>query len=157
MKNIIHYFTLLSFVLILFVGCKSNPLGVVPVNGTVLLDGQPIECVQVTFSSLSGNGVTAIGTTDAQGHFVLTTTGAEFGTEAIPGKYTPTFSKTVYINPDENKVPNENYLSEEPSNVRPVAVEMILEKYAQSNTSGIEPVTVQKNDKNIFNFELKSK
>ncbi|MDR1270426.1 MAG: hypothetical protein LBK82_12965 [Planctomycetaceae bacterium] len=157
MKNIINYFTLLSFVLILLAGCKSNPLGVVPVNGTVLLDGQPIEGVQVTFSSLSGNGVTAIGTTDAQGRFVLTTTGADFGSGAIPGEYAPTFSKTVYNFPDGDKVPSENYLSEKPSNVRPVAVEMIPARYAQSKTSGIESITVQKNGKNIFNFELKSK
>jgi len=62
-------------------GCGS---GLVPVEGTVLLDGQPLADAQVLFLPKSG-GRPAAGKTDAQGKFKLMTDRPDDG--AQPGEY----------------------------------------------------------------------
>jgi hypothetical protein len=150
-----HFYLLL--ILFLAAGCGGNPLGTVKVSGTVSVDDQPMEGVMVTFSSLSGDGVTAVGTTGSDGSFTLTTTGADFGSGAIPGQYAPIFSKTVYNNPNAGAAPSDDYLNNPGVSPPPVAVDLIPSKYANPATSGIEPVTVEKSGKNHFEFKLSSK
>jgi hypothetical protein len=62
-------------------GC-SGGLALIPVEGTVTLDGQPVEGASVLFEP-KGGGKPATGTTDAAGKFVLTT--IEPGDGAVPG------------------------------------------------------------------------
>jgi hypothetical protein len=64
-----------------WLGCGGG-LRLVPVEGTVTLDGQPLEAAAVLFEP-DGGGKPATGTTDAAGNFVLTT--IETGDGAVPG------------------------------------------------------------------------
>jgi hypothetical protein len=82
---------------ILLSGCGSEP-PVVPVTGTVHVDGKPTEKVLVNFypadSSPQHFGVRhAIGITDAQGKFKLICSGGLEGIAA--GNYKVTFSRPV--------------------------------------------------------------
>jgi hypothetical protein len=136
------------------VGCNNNPLGVVYVEGVVQVDGLPVEGVMVMFSSTTGNGVTAVGTTEKDGSFVLTTAGAKFGSGIMPGQYAPTFSKNEYKPAKEEKqVLDYTPMVGEPYKM----IELIPSKYGDPTASGFEPVTVEKNKKNVFSFEIKTK
>ncbi|MDR1479481.1 MAG: hypothetical protein LBJ00_11135, partial [Planctomycetaceae bacterium] len=44
-----------------------------------------------------------------------------------------------------------------PSGAMNQETHLIPEKYSQAKTSGLEPVTVEQNGKNVFNFNLESK
>jgi hypothetical protein len=71
-------------------GCSQGdarmpePLSVVPARGVVTYRGQPVRDAAVSFQSLDGK-VSASGTTDGVGSFVLSTYGQEDG--APPGRY----------------------------------------------------------------------
>ena len=57
-------------ILALLLGCNNSPL--VSIEGTVTLDGKPLEDAGIMFQPDAG-GVPATGTSDAQGKFTLTT------------------------------------------------------------------------------------
>jgi hypothetical protein len=63
-------------------GAKNKP---VPVNGSVTLDGRPIEGAMVTFAPDGGGGREATAITDKEGAFQLTTFKPNDG--ALPGSY----------------------------------------------------------------------
>jgi len=69
------------FAALALAGCGS---GLIPVEGTVLLDGQPLPEAQVLFLPKSG-GRPAAGKTNAEGKFKLTTDKSDDG--AKPGEY----------------------------------------------------------------------
>jgi hypothetical protein len=79
--------TVFSGVLLLaFSGCDSGPK-ILPVEGTVQLDGKPLDKILVEFLPTS-EGPRSFGETDSQGHFKLTTddgkrTGASVGTHKV--------------------------------------------------------------------------
>ena len=82
-----------------FGGCskgKVAPEGLVPVTGTVTLDGQPLAGALVTYipTGTQTGVVDAAGETDDQGKFkLLTFEGQEEG--AVPGEYRVVISKLV--------------------------------------------------------------
>jgi hypothetical protein len=76
----------------LVAGCTgSTRKKPVKVEGSVLVDGQPMAGVEVTFSPIDGKGMAAQGRTDAAGNFSLTTYSADDG--AVPGEYKVLVSK----------------------------------------------------------------
>ncbi len=85
-----------TFGLLVFVGCGDGS-GLIPVNGTVTLDGKPLVDAAVGFHADAG-GVPAVGTTDAEGKFTLST--QKPGDGATPGQNAVTVSKQSNLNPD---------------------------------------------------------
>lgn len=82
-------------------GCGGVKL--VPVEGTVKLDGKPVDGATVTFISDDGKW-TAFGTTDSSGHFSLQS-GDKAGT--LPGNYKVTVVKSPNKATEGNLDPNE--------------------------------------------------
>jgi len=82
--------TLAALGLLALVGCGGKP-GPVPVQGTVLLDGKPLEGATVSFVPEGGTGRSASGFTDKDGVFHLMTTNPNDG--AVPGNYRVTVTK----------------------------------------------------------------
>jgi hypothetical protein len=76
------YFTLTSSLLLAGTGCGK----LVKVEGTVLLDGKPLDNAMVVFTPASGQGVPAAGVTASNGIFRLTTYQYADGVER--GEYT---------------------------------------------------------------------
>jgi len=85
-----------AILLPLAVGCNNS---LVPVSGTVRLDGKPLAEAGVVFQPI-GQGAVASGTTDAQGQFHLAT-GSQLG--AAPGEYCVTVSKARVIGVDRDE------------------------------------------------------
>jgi len=75
-------------VLFAFIGCAKSDI--VPVTGTVTLNGQAAENVEVMFNP-KGTGRMATGYTDASGRFKLSTAKPNDG--ATPGEYVVTLGE----------------------------------------------------------------
>ena len=77
--------------LVLLTGCSSAPdLNLVPVEGTVTLDGKPLANKTLMFSPESEGGISAGGSTDGSGKYSLAATvpGAMSDQPGIPpGRY----------------------------------------------------------------------
>jgi len=144
-------FIALTLSLTLFIGCseKENPYGTVHFEGTVTLDGQSIEGVNVTLNPRGGANA-AGGITNDRGKFTVNTSGFA---GATPGEYDVTFTKV--------EIPGQD-LSFEESQAQfggraPTPIYHIPKKYESARTSGIEPITITTDKKqNVFTFELKS-
>jgi len=159
--NIVVFFVV-AIGLTIFQGCTKNPLGTVKVTGKVTLDGTPVEGVTVAFYPKSSTDCReCFGLTNAQGQFVLTVSGAEPGSGAIPGEYgvvltklqkNPSSSSQTAGTPDEQR-------SAVPMNPGPPPppVHLLPAKYADKNKTDIAPVTVENGKKNNFAFELSTK
>lgn len=128
------------------VGCGRKGPTVAPVEGIVTLDGKPVDAAGVLFSPLAG-GPSASGTTDAAGHFRLTTgnlNGATLGKHSV----VITKSESVGVSAEDGDVsgmlsPNWKLVNHLPS------------RYASAEMSGLS-VEVQAED-NVFPFKLSSK
>lgn len=153
MKRSAHLFICLF--LLLAIGCRDkDPYGTIPVSGHVKVDNAPMEGIQVTFCPASGDGMSAVGTTDAKGNFRLSTAGAPLYSGAVPGGYVPTFQK------DETEKFEASSMEEKIQKYgdrQPKRTFVISEKYANTETCGFEPVSVEKSKKNYFNFEISTK
>jgi hypothetical protein len=132
-----------------FSGChQSNHLGTVVVKGTVKVDGQAVEGINVIFVPMSNNGLAAYGQTNTNGNYTLTTAGTNIGEGAVPGEFIPTFTK-VSLEYDQRFVGRLDVVPPPPK-----VTHLIPEKYSLKEKTNITPVTVIKGKKNIFDFEL---
>jgi len=134
---------------LLLYGCgTANPFGTVPVTGTVTLDGAPLDGVTISFRP-SDDGMTAVGMTDVNGNFVLTTPGAPFGTGAVPGSFTVSFSKL-------EPVPVTPMGSSDTGGGMRTPVSLIPTRYNNPQTTGFDPIEVVARGRNHFEFNLES-
>jgi hypothetical protein len=145
-------FLLIVSLVFVFFGCNnSNHLGTVLVNGTVQVDGQAVEGIEVVFSPASGDGLPAYGQTDKDGRYSLTTAGTEIGAGAVPGEFVPVFTK-VSAEHDPRFIGKEDVIPPPPK-----ITHLIPERYSSKTTTDIPAVVVAKGKSNVFNFELSSK
>ena len=141
----------------LLYGCgPTNPFGTVLVTGTVTVDSEPMEGITISFRP-TGDGMSAIGQTDASGNFRLTTPGAPFGTGAVPGSYTVTFEK-VESAPDAGPfgTPDEIGDAWRQAGGPSEPIYHIPRRYGDRNTAGFDPVEVVARGRNHFEFNLES-
>jgi len=139
-------------------GCgPANPYGTVVVTGKVTVDGEPMEGVSISFSPTTSEGMTAYGMTVADGSYQLTTGGAPFGTGAVPGTYTVSFSK---VTPGGEGMSMAEFEAggSRPMTGPPPPVYHIPEKFSDPKTAGFDPVEVKKKaSENNFEFNLVTK
>jgi hypothetical protein len=113
-------------------GCGPRRPETVPVTGTVMLDGSPVERAGVGFHPQFTGGVPATGTTDAEGRFTLRTFQAGDGAMPGPHRVSVSLQKTTGVVPDPDGLSGEIA----PEGLR---VEWIVpEKYSNPETSGLE-------------------
>jgi hypothetical protein len=153
MQHYIHIkYLFLIFVVLVFCACNhDNHLGTVIVRGTVKVDNQPMEGIEVIFSPATGDGLPAYGQTDQNGNYSLTTAGTTIGSGAVPGEFIPTFKK-VLLEHDPRFFGKEDVIPPPPK-----VTHLIPKKYSQKETTDISSVTVLKRKTNIFDFNLSSK
>ena len=162
---------------LLATGCRwggNRPI-VHPVKGRVMLEGQPLEGVGVSFSPVvKGQAVTAFGKTLADGSYTLTSTrGGPLGAGAVAGEYAVMLQKFLEVAPDA--VPpefaaasgdpsrsvqqwfskQETTRIEDEKTVRCVILGLLPEAYGNAETSGLR-VTVKPgtNSGPAFEFDL---
>jgi hypothetical protein len=123
------------------------------VEGTVTLDGTPIEGATITFvPSESGIGKSAYARTDVKGFFQLTAVqGGQSGTGTMIGNYLVAISKDI-----PSREPTDKELADQERGISfeiPI-IPVIPVMYNNAQTSGLTAEVVK--GKNIFNFDLKS-
>ena len=138
---------------LLLYGCgPANPYGTVVVTGTVTVDGEPMEGVTISFVP-SGDGMSAFGLTDVSGNYRLTTAGAPFGTGAVPGTYSVTFTKLEPV-PVTSMADIQSTAGGQLRMSQPV--HLIPQRYSTPATAGFDPVEVVARGRNHFEFNLES-
>lgn len=130
------------------VGCNNNPK-TVTVKGQVLLDGQPLPNVIVTFMPSDGSR-SATATTDEEGRF-YDASSFQKNDGAVPG------SHRVAINPkDPPPMPGMSGDPGSPGGDAATYAPPFPERYTIPANSGLE-AEVEVGGANDFTFELKSK
>ena len=129
------YIVLIFTALVLFCGCGK---GVVPITGTVTLDGSAIEDCRVLFIP-KAEGTASAGVTDKEGKFLLETLETKQRKGILPGGYTATFAWNSPDGMDEYSTIKQPY--------------DIPRHYSME---GI-PVEITREGDKHFNFELSSK
>ncbi|MDR1484521.1 MAG: carboxypeptidase-like regulatory domain-containing protein [Planctomycetaceae bacterium] len=140
-------------------GCSGGGLdGLYPVNGQVLLDGQPVEGANVFFAPVkkTTKSRSAAGLTDSKGNFKLTTLKTNDG--IYPGTYRIYLSKSELA--DEAKILTEEERQKKYTDKNgiysPPHSQIIPEKYINPNTSGFNYAVKKGKNKNIT-LNMKSK
>ncbi|GAA4420522.1 carboxypeptidase-like regulatory domain-containing protein [Bremerella cremea] len=145
-------FLLLS---IFLAGCSTDDsvLKVEYVEGTVTLDGEPVEGATIMFSPVvRGEGAPANGFTDAQGHYELTVVQPGEGLSSqvnggtLPGEYRVTIAKATAADTPEDVVGNAP---------QPKLTYHVPKRYQNPNQSGLTATVHEGN--NDIPFALESK
>jgi hypothetical protein len=139
------------------VGCGRPGPSVQPVEGTILLDGQPLEGATVGFSPTSSEGgLPAVGLTDSEGRFTLTSTGGgrpEAG--AVIGDYAVVVSKQEVEG--TGPTPEAPAMAAPPPTAypqQPKVINVVPLPYGRSEASGLRATV--KSGRNVVRFELES-
>ncbi|MDR2757437.1 MAG: hypothetical protein LBC20_17220 [Planctomycetaceae bacterium] len=151
-RNLFFSFFCLST--ILFCGCASSGLPVNFVEGTVIFNAQPLSDALISFiPKIGGNGIPAIGKTDENGHFFLTSMqGGQPNQGAVAAEY------IVVITKNKDKPSRMEYstgIDGKPMGIG-IYESFVPEKYTLPTTSNLI-VTVEKKKRNQFNFVLDKK
>jgi len=134
---------------VLSVGCgQRNPLGTVPVSGTVTYNGQPVEAATVSFIP-DGDGRPATAITAADGSYNLATLNWQ---GAVPGAYTAVVRKTDMALASTQPVTMEDALKLN-NRPPPAPKELLPAKYADASRSPLK-VEVKKGQKNAIDLPL---
>jgi hypothetical protein len=141
------------FLLLTVIGCSDSSFRVEVVEGTVTLNGTPVEGATLTFVPSDSNvGKSAYARTDTQGMFRLTAVqGGKSGAGTMIGNYRVAVCKTVPV-----REPTVKELADQERGISPdiPILHIIPEKYNDAQISGLTAEVVK--GKNIFHFELKS-
>ena len=141
------------------VGCGPDPrLG--QVSGVVTYRGAPVEGVTVAFFPVSTDGILAVGTTDADGRYVLAAPVQKKGVSqgAFSGKYNVTVRK-LEVTPSANDLLYQegkityDELQSRGGGGGGTSRDILPLRYRDVQQSGLE-ADVQAKTRNEFNFDL---
>jgi hypothetical protein len=133
-----HLLSLLVVSAFLLTGCGPKGPTVIPVNGIVTLDGAPVAGASVMFKPIGeGGGNPAMGETDAQGRFRLSTQLEKLRDGALEGEHAVTVRGVRII----GATANPDGTSGDVSQVREEW--FVPQKYANPETSGLRQTVAQ--------------
>jgi hypothetical protein len=145
----------LVFALASLVGCGGGGEGAskgpktYPVSGTVTQGGKPLEGATILFV-LSDGKKSASGKSDSSGRYTLST--AKPGDGAVAGQYKVAITKfdTAASGVDMS---DKDYTPPDPSKPAPVAKNLLPDKYAKPDSSGLT-ATVKESGENKIDFTV---
>lgn len=143
------------------VGCGGP--GTIPAEGTLMVDGKPLEGVVVLFKPKTPEGKPASGTTDADGNFVLTT--EINGDGAFPGEYSVGISKyesegpelPTDVDPNDPNSMDAVYEALDKQGRGSKSKSVIAKRFNSPDTSGISATVSDNAEENKFSFEASAK
>lgn len=151
MKSLCSLVVLLSFGLVTLVGCGKmtdpNRPKTVKAGGVVLYKGEPVEGATVTLVPADNGPRGAVGKTDAQGRFTLTSFDPNDG--AVPGKYYVGIAKVVL----EDAAAGQGGPGGEQDPEAKIARDMLPVKYKVPQQSGLT-ADISASGPNELKFEL---
>jgi hypothetical protein len=130
-------------VLVLLSGCGGDPLGRLPISGSVSLDSAPLEKGTINFHPVDSSTATAAGGPVTAGKFAF-----ERQKGLAAGKY------RVTVNAPKPGTGGTVVEGAMPGDTVAPPVELIPPDW---NTNSTQTVEVQSSGKNEFNFDIKSK
>lgn len=138
-------------------GCGPRGPAVEMVEGTVLLDGQPLGEASIGFSPEGGSGLPAAGMTGPDGKFRLNAIhGAKPGGGTAVGEYVVTVSKRVTTGPSGPTSTEDPNYGKTPANPEePKIKNLVPDLYGDAKTSPLRASIVA--GTNSFEFQLDSK
>lgn len=129
------------------VGCGQKGPKTAQATGVVTYKGQPVEGANVMFSPLTqGQGVAAMGLTDASGKFTLQTAQGKPG--AVPGEYAVMITKTEMVSTGE-KMPKPEGGTEDVMTNK----DLLPQKYKFPSSTPLK-VRIEEGKVNEFQFNL---
>lgn len=146
----------LVFVSASLVGCGGGGEGAskgpktYPVTGTLTQGGKPVEGATVLFV-LSDGKKSASGKTDGSGRYTLST--AKPGDGAVAGQYKVAITKLDTGGASGVDMSDPNYTPPDPNKAAPVAKNLLPDKYAKPESSGLT-ATVKESGENKFDFPV---
>jgi hypothetical protein len=149
------FFVVICFSFLILSGCGSGtPFPVEAVEGTVTLDGQPVEGAVLTFVPAHSNeGKAAYGRTDGTGTYKLTAfNGGKSGAGTMVGHYIVSILKEVPV-----REPTAQELADQEKKGIEINIPLrsiVPVRYNDAQTSGLTAEIVK--GKNIIHFDLKS-
>lgn len=149
MKVFRTIFLVFSVVVLPFVatGCGEKGPKTVQGTGVVTYKGEPVEGANVMFSPITqGQGVAALGKTDAAGKFTLQTVQGKAG--AVPGEYAVVITKTEMV-PTGEKVPKPEGGTEDVM----INKDLLPQKYKFASSTPLK-VKIEEGKVNEFQFNL---
>ncbi len=160
----LKYVLLSSLLMATLIGCGGSGFPkTFKVSGTVKLGGKPVDGALVTFQP-SGEGKSAVGSTNDKGEFKLSTFGP--GDGALPGSYKVTITKTSAptVTAKPTTPPGTLASGDLGADYAPPSgsdgskgvvapKNMLPAKYASDATSGLIATVVESNT-NSFDFDL---
>lgn len=156
MSRLFFYGFLVLSPILLACGCKDDgkDAPVVLVEGTVTLDGTPVDGVKVMFSPAKINeGETATGETDVEGKFKLTSINGKKNKGAVPAKYTVTLDKSEVKKLDTPIIEKSDGVE---MKIWYVPTRLIPGKYSYQQTTPFKSMEVKSQGDNIFTFPMES-
>lgn len=154
MTNRITHWTFgpLLILVMMSVGCGSSserPLKLIHVEGTVQLDGKPVDGVSIFFNPLRDTaGVGAYAITDQNGHFKLMHYSKRGKEGCEEGQYAVTFSKVTQ--PDGTPIPAGK------TRAGVATVEQMPKIYTKYDPANATEIAIVKPDSPTLDFNLKS-
>jgi hypothetical protein len=136
----------------LIIGCGSGGPKLNFVEGVVTVEGKPIANASVTFSPVSGSGLSSVGSTDGSGKYVLMSAGGDGGVGAVEGVYEVAVSKTDL--PASSSGSNQGSSDEPPARIAVMPKAEIPAEYSNPKTSGLRATVIAGKNTDV-NFDLK--
>lgn len=133
-------------------GCSDGKIATNMVEGTVTLDGQPLDGAMVMFApkKKDDGAQSAYALTDKSGRYVLQTNLGRANAGTTAGEYAVTFSKDVAEPTGQKETDSEGNTVDVT-----VAKQLLPETYTDPATTPFSKSVAK--GKNVFDFELKSK
>ena len=150
--NKINFLVLIGIVVCLISGCSGSGVTTAYVEGVITLNGDPVSSATITFSPQNADGQMAVGFSNENGVYKLTTQGGKDEGGAIPGNYLVAISKSNVPIVDLSAVNYDQQTTASSGASAPRYDSLIPKYYSNPMTSGLT-ATVDKGKNNIP-FEL---
>ncbi|MDR2346095.1 MAG: carboxypeptidase-like regulatory domain-containing protein [Planctomycetaceae bacterium] len=158
--NLLSIVIAVTMIILTSLGCSKNTIsGLVPCEGIVTLNGQPLENASIIFAPAASNGRSAGGMTNENGYYNLRT---NTSVGVLPGDYKVTVIKSIPETEKDVKLIDEMRTAAEknngtiPDSYNDVVItyKSLTGKYNNSQTSDLS-VTITKQGNKQQNFDLK--
>ena len=148
--NKINFLVLIGVLVCLNFGCSDSKIATSYVEGVITFKGEPVPGATITFAPKDAGGQMALGYSNENGVYKLTTDGGKDEGGALPGDYLVTISK---VSVSAAPVLSEEEYTRQASTPQKVTTESLIPtQYNSTTTSGLTATVTA--GRNTIPFDL---